>query len=506
MRRKNGVYWIAAYLAFTLVLGGITLAIDSEVNDLRSTEAPLEAERGPIGLAGTPHAPILINHDDNFTQQGWPGSGTPEDPYVIEGLDIDLGGAPGDCISISNTRVNFTIRNCYLTGAAINEGSGVFLDNVSYGLVLNNTISSNLQGIIISWSSSIIITNNTVTSNSNTGIALIRSISNTIVNNTYANNQFGIYLLLSDSNTLSDNTCTSNTDTGIYLDTASNLNDIQWNVFVNNPRNGYDRETGNVFDHNYWSDYVGTDANQDGFGDTPYTFTGNSDPHPLVNVPIPLTWTQSPVDQVLEFGFLIICDLNATTHLPLMWYLNNSLFSIDNEGVVTSWFPLPIGIYGLEVVGTNIRGHNLTASFRVIVQDTIAPHWIIEPSDQVLQHGEGLDYQLPVADLSGIDHWTFNDTSHFALTVTFYHQGSTARLVNATVLEPGIYPLSVTVFDRFGNSISTVFSITVLETTMTTTEGEGGIDPTLTFVLGIGVGGAVVILIVLAVLRRRGGE
>ena len=37
------------------------------------------------------HDPILITCDDDFSSQGWPGSGTPEAPYVIEGLSMDFG-------------------------------------------------------------------------------------------------------------------------------------------------------------------------------------------------------------------------------------------------------------------------------------------------------------------------------------------------------------------------------------------------------------------------------
>lgn len=525
MRKMGGVYWIVGLSVLIMFLLSYLPVSYLAVEPSWSTD-----NEGSI-VAGTPHNPIYIDGDSNFSAtasaEGWSGNGSSLNPYIIDGLDIDLGGTSGRGISISNTRVYFVIRDCSLTGASVDPGCGIYLYNVSNGDLINNMCIGNYVGIFLESSTSNSLSKNNCTSNSvniyltwfsdfntlsdntctsdtNAGIAFIRSNSNILVNNTCTSStNIGIYLAQSDSNTLFDTTCVSNTNYGIYIDDGCDFNDIQWNVFADSSTDGIDQGADNVFEYNYWSDYSGTDADQDGFGDTPYIFTGNSDPHPLVNMPIPLTWTQSPLDQEVEFGLLIVCDLNATAYTPLTWQLNNSLFNIGNEGVINTWFPLPIGTYGLEVVVTNMRGHNLTDSFQVIIQDTIPPHWLIEPSDQVLQHGEALDYQLPVGDLSGIDHWALNDTGHFTLTSTFYHQGGTARLVNATALEPGIYPLSVAVFDRIGNSISFVFSITVLESTITTTAGAEGIDPALTFVLGTGVGGVAVLVIVLAVLRRR---
>lgn len=490
MRTKSRVAWLVVSLTIILFLSsGTQVLIPDKQVEQPTVTRPSLPERGGTRVSGTPHAPIVIDGDANFTAtaqaEGWPGNGTSENPFIIENLDIDLGGAPGDCITILNTLVHFIIRDCNLTGASIDPGSGIYLFNIVNGKLINNTCNGNDNGIYLDYSRSSTLSNNTCSSNnigiflnsnsnnnelvnntcisnSNIGILLIWANSNTLVNNNCTSNlSIGIYIYLSDSNTLSDNTFISNNDYGIWLDDTCDLNDIQWNVFVDNPTNSIDEGTDNVFDYNYWSDYVGTDSNEDGFGDVPYTFTANSDPHPLVHVPTPSTWTQSPVDQVVEFGFLIICDLNVTAYIPIIWDLNNSLFRIDDEGMVTSWFPLPIGIYGIEVVVTDIRGHNITGSFRVSVQDTTAPHWMIEPSNQVLQHGEGIDYQLPVEDFSGLDHWTLNDTSQFTLTAAFYHSGSTARIVNATPLDPGVHGLNVTVFDQHGNSLSAIFSVIV---------------------------------------------
>jgi hypothetical protein len=96
----------------------------------------------PIQPQGTPHGAITIDGDANFSDtaliEGWPGDGSPENPYIIDGLDIDLGNEDGHCIMINNTRVSFTISNCNLTGAGLESvidiGGGISLENVQQHL------------------------------------------------------------------------------------------------------------------------------------------------------------------------------------------------------------------------------------------------------------------------------------------------------------------------------------------------------------------------------------
>jgi len=570
---KNRVVLFTVSIAIILLLSSGTQVLSHNKRvEQQSLALPSQPERGGMTVSGTPHAPIIIDGDINFIatalSEGWPGDGTSGDPFIIEDLDIDLGGGPGHGISISNTLVHFVIRNCNLSGATVISGSGIYLYNVSNGDIINNnstnnvygiytelsdyntvtdnTCTSNFYGIALYWSNSTTVSNNiintntnsgiylhitqdiivsdntvsnssegiyvslsdfntisdnTITSNSLSGISLQGSDFNTIRNNNCTNSDYGIYLDNSDSNTIASNTFASSPSYGIYLDFSS-LNDFRWNVIVDNFLEISYLGSGDTFVNNYWDTYSGPDGNHDGFGDTPYNITGNSDPAPLVYIPTPPVWTQSPVDQTLEFGsFMFKYSLNATANSPFSWDLDDPLFNVDNEGVVTSRTILPVGVYTLEVVVTNIYGFNLTGSFRAFIQDTISPHWIIAPSDQVLQHGDGLDYQIPVADLAGLDHWTLNDTSHFTLTTTLYHEGSTARIVNIIPLDPGVYGLNVTVYDHHGNRLSAIFSV-IVEADMTSAT-PGSIDPVITLALGGGLGGAAVIVIVLVVLRRK---
>ena len=118
MRVKNEFYWISASLAFILILGNILPISYYCDSNLLFGESISEPEEKGILLAGTPHAPIAIDGDINFSDtasaEGWLGDGSSGNPYIIDGLDIDSNGTGGHCISINNTRVNFTIQNCYL--------------------------------------------------------------------------------------------------------------------------------------------------------------------------------------------------------------------------------------------------------------------------------------------------------------------------------------------------------------------------------------------------------
>jgi hypothetical protein len=97
--------------------------------------------------AYTSHDPFVIDSDSNFSataaQEVWLGDGSAGDPYIIEGLEIDRAGVALDCISISNTRVNFTIRDCNITGASFPR-SGINLDNVTYGRIEQNIVHTTL--------------------------------------------------------------------------------------------------------------------------------------------------------------------------------------------------------------------------------------------------------------------------------------------------------------------------------------------------------------------------
>src|SRR3972149_6317074 len=97
---------------------------------------PLAPPRPPP--AYPPHAEIFIDGNADFTAVNGvtAGTGSPSDPFVLEGWDINVSGAIG--IESRNTDAYFSIRSAYLHGG---PPEAIRLYNVTHGLVENMTVA-----------------------------------------------------------------------------------------------------------------------------------------------------------------------------------------------------------------------------------------------------------------------------------------------------------------------------------------------------------------------------
>lgn len=219
----------------------------------------------------TPRSHIHIDGDEDFTGQanteGWPGNGTEEDPYIIEGYEIsDWGYLNGYCIYIGYTTVHFILRNNLLrdamgdsnweyrsSGIALsnvvngvvenniahdNHNNGIRLYESSYVSVIGNHVYDNGDGILLEHSHNITISENTgedrihlavsennIVSYNEGPFRLLWAHNNEVSNNTARGFTNGVYLLQSSNNTISDNDLDDNSHRGIYLE-ESNDNEI----------------------------------------------------------------------------------------------------------------------------------------------------------------------------------------------------------------------------------------------------------------------------------------
>jgi len=238
--------------------------------------------------------------------------------HIVVNKSVSLVGEDRDSTIIDGNEtgrvISITANNASIEGFTIKRSgtrlydSGIFIDhcsgnNISHNMVTNNhdgisfysssnnivssnTITNNHDGISFYYSSNNIVSSNTITNNHD-GISFYYSSNNIVSSNTITNNHYdGISFYSSSNNIVSSNTITNNNH-GMYLAFDSSNNTIYCNNFNNTYQVSTD--SANVWDHrnegNYWSDYIGTDTDQDGIGDTPYEIAeNNKDNYPLMGM------------------------------------------------------------------------------------------------------------------------------------------------------------------------------------------------------------------------------
>ena len=166
-----------------------------------------------VDLLYTVHAPITILSDQNFTDYGFPGTGTEGDPYRIENFLINT--TQESAIAVQQTSQHFIIQNCLVTG----ERYGIFIYNTTYSKprIESNICTASIFGIYIDAAHFTTITNNTCTNNSGEGIRVSSSVEPTITDNICINNEDGIDIVLSSRATIENNTCEKNEIVGLSI-------------------------------------------------------------------------------------------------------------------------------------------------------------------------------------------------------------------------------------------------------------------------------------------------
>ena len=251
---------------------------------------------------------------------------TSKDVFLLSGSDIAI---QGFTITAGKMGVTFAhTSNCALTKCVVNGNVfGVYLAGATGNLVGNNNLNSNGFGIYLDGSSGNKLSGNTASyekggggnASLSDGIYMFNSNANNVVNCELSNNDnFGVSLFNSANNAFSNNTLSSNAQFGVRLRDGANSNTFSRNTFKANTENGvligdsqantfyfnnflaersnfYTQEGNNInstrklnytyggnvfsgFVGNYYSNYVGSDVDRNGIGDTPF----GGDKYPLV--------------------------------------------------------------------------------------------------------------------------------------------------------------------------------------------------------------------------------
>lgn len=207
--------------------------------------------------------------------------------YFKDSADAVINGNWADSNGQTGIYVGATLLSDHRTlvsgnSAAGNAASGLRLDRSARNTVVSNNLTANgQQGMILRESGDNTIQDNTMEINYK-GIFLYASDNNTITGNSISDNNTGLTLSSSSSNTIYNNLFENTTN--FQVDTSPNT----WNV-AKTP--GINIIGGEYLGGNYWSDYVGEDADEDRLGDTAYVIDElNQDNLPLMHE----VWAQPP--------------------------------------------------------------------------------------------------------------------------------------------------------------------------------------------------------------------
>lgn len=211
-------------------------------------------------IAKMPHPPIRITEETGpqgfilgYGPDGEPihrpgsgvvnGTGTAENPYVIEGwcitpqvpdedetTDVPLVGTPtatpvsSTGIVILNTTAHVVIRDNVVDGHALDapeiddqQEVGILISNAENVTLASSTITNNLEGVHL-FGSQPTVQDNTIKHNSGVGIRATATQGAIIENNSIAKNGAGIRMTDVDNVKIKTNMITDNKGEGIHLD------------------------------------------------------------------------------------------------------------------------------------------------------------------------------------------------------------------------------------------------------------------------------------------------
>ena len=417
------------------------------------------------------------------------------------GIYFGFGGPQSD-VNVSNNYVAYNTQDGLNLDQASNNSisNNIIVSNTGNGVNVghlnvnnyfnNNTITNNdLAGFLIDASSvNVTVVGNTIDGSHTDGLNLTSAYNlftgnSSFVNNTITNSgNDGIYVNSTNNDTFSYNYVALNSGYGVYVHNSTE-NTFYLNSFVNNYIQGSDANTTNSWTNghygNYWSDYLGTDANNDGIGDSNYTLNGIGVANDTLPLMFPnvfslksapnLSFNQGTQNHILKWNITGYDTINYAILVN-----NNQVGSFNGLIVNGSWlnsFPvdyLSLGTYTVKLVVTDVNMSLQTQTSSVVtVIDVTAPTLSVSPTSLTYVQGtNGHTISINASDINRSSYVVYENGTQIA-------SGSWSSKVNIMVsvdgLSVGGYNFTAVVFDTSGNHAQVTVMITVTPAPTNTT-------------------------------------
>ncbi|MFQ5981207.1 MAG: nitrous oxide reductase family maturation protein NosD [Candidatus Heimdallarchaeota archaeon] len=240
-------------------MSNLNLNLSQSTSNITPKQSSLQSISSPHFTA---HDPIAITVDSDFEEQGFPGAGTKDDPYRIEGFNItSTNGSTSDphaLISIKNTSAHFLVAENFLNGLTKievrrfepelnpNVSVGIKVIYANNGKIRENQITSTAKyGILIEESTNVSVEENTLWLLKD-AIGIVTATNNQIIGNDISDTKYDAVRLRGASyNNIRGNTLNNIKYSGVKLENdhypgtiPSGYNHIAFNHISNSRQSG----------------------------------------------------------------------------------------------------------------------------------------------------------------------------------------------------------------------------------------------------------------------------
>jgi len=398
-------------------------------------------------------------------------------------------------LNISNGVVgilNAYCENSIITDCLVSDNwIGIELDYSNHCTISGNNASLNRDGIYFFSTNNSIISCNDLYDNIGSGINLDSCSVDTIVGNELLKNALGINLTMSQDILVHHNNFISNTDQA-----------------VDDGGNGNSWDDGFASGGNHWSDYSGSDLDNDGIGDTPYVIDSNSKD----NYPLMAPCSDAPPTARITANRLIgnlttLFSLDPRTSsdfedpigvMEVRWdWENDGLWDVgwSSVAVITHQYSTE-GNHTIRIEVRDSRGLSDTATIQLLVDGTPPILSILTPAG-FIAHDSNVNIS-----------WSCSDESSGIDCIRYSLDGYSFGLCNDSCvilsgLSDGTHNLQIRAFDKAGNLVTENLTF-VVDTNVFSPNGPFG--PLLLIAIIAGVVAVIAVALVALVRRKKKGE